>query len=445
MSSDEPEEETIPLYKWVIGIGSLVLFIAAAVAFQGESTSSEKTIRVTRNIGGRAGFQKHFDAWKDTFERKNPGWTMELVDLGNQNGAEYYKARIATNDLPDIVMTWQLTNLLSDAGCLIPLPDSYYEKFGITLPTPYKGKRYTSQGGMQIQGLVINRKMWADVGITEPPATWDELFAGFDKLKAKGYNPLVFGGREWSAMQPLLFAIAIDAYDRDTSKPSWTILRNQGKVKFATDPTMRVVIKKMIELIDKYVTKGSSSDGYNDEQRAFYHGKGATWMMGCWIGGDIEADRYDIDLDYWPIPSLTGKPPTFLETSSMPSGWAITTTAAGPKEALAMSAMETFWDPAVFQLFLNGEYQFHIGNKFGVTKPKSDFPPAQKLADRMLERLQKYGCTRGFHLALDDMPPPIMMDNTFKAVMQEILVGTRDVDKLLKMLDDDWDNGLKGM
>jgi len=32
-----------------------------------------------------------------------------------------------------------------------------------------------------------------------------------------------------------------------------------------------------------------------------------------------------------------------------------------------------------------------------------------------------------------------------KAVMQEILAGTRDVDRLLKMLDDDWDSALKGM
>ena len=59
--------------------------------------------------------------------------------------------------------------------------------------------------------------------------------------------------------------------------------------------------------------------------------------------------------------------------------------------------------------------------------------------------VDEYGTTPGFHIALDDMPPPIFFSNTMKAVMQEILAGTRDVDKLLKMLDDDWDSALKGM
>jgi len=434
--------------KVFIGVGVLAVLGVAVWAFRSEGDSAaERTIRVTRNIGGRAGFKRHFDAWQSAFERKNPGWKMELIDLGNANGAEYYKSRIATGDLPDVVMTWQLTNLLADGGHLVPLPDSYYERIGIPLPAPYKGKRYTSQGGMQIQGLLINKKMWAGIGVTEPPGTWDELLAGFDKLKAKGCKPLVYGGREWSAFEPLFYAIATNVYEREPGpgKPSWTILRNQGKVRFAADPAMRLVLEKMIQLLDKYVDKGAASDGYNEEQKLFYGGQGATWMMGCWIGGDIDANKVDLDLDYWPIPSMTGKPPLFVETSGMPSGWAITTSAAGPKLEKAMSVLETFWDPDVFQLFLNGEYQFNVSSRSGVKQPKSDWPPAQRLADTMLARLARYGSTRGFHIALDDMPPPIMMDNTFKAVMQEILAGTRDVDKLLKMLDDDWDSGLKGM
>jgi len=132
---------------------------------------SAKTIRVTRNIGGRAGFRLHFEAWKAAFERDNPGWKMQLIDLGNAEGEQYYKSRIATGDLPEVVMTWQLTNFLSDGGNLVPLPDEYYHQYGIPLPPPYKGKRYTSQAGIQIQGMAINKKMWNDAGITTPPAT----------------------------------------------------------------------------------------------------------------------------------------------------------------------------------------------------------------------------------------------------------------------------------
>ena len=80
--------------------------------------------------------------------------------------------------------------------------------------------------------------------------------------------------------------------------------------------------------------------------------------------------------------------------------------AAGPKLAKAMAALETFYDPHVFQLFLDGECQFSNA-KAGPTGPKSHWPPAQKLFDRMAARMAEYGTSPGCHLALDDMPPPI--------------------------------------
>jgi len=54
-----------------------------------------------------------------------------------------------------------------------------------------------------------------------------------------------------------------------------------------------------------------------------------------------------------------------------------------------------------------------------------------------------YGTTPGFHIALDDFPPQNFMV-TLGAVCQEILAGNRDMDKLLKIIDDEWDAGRKG-
>ena len=108
-----------------LGCALLLLTLSAGLGCGGGQESS-KVIRVTRNIGGREGFRRHFDAWKAAFEKKNPGWIMELIDLGNMEGAEYYKSRIATGDLPEVVMTWEMSNFLADGGHLVPLPDSYY-------------------------------------------------------------------------------------------------------------------------------------------------------------------------------------------------------------------------------------------------------------------------------------------------------------------------------
>ena len=408
---------------------------------------SEKVIRVTRNIGGREGFRLHWEAWKAAFEKQNAGWKLELIDLGNGDGAEYYKSRIATGDLPDIIQLWGMTKFLADGGNLQPLPASYYEKFGADLPTPYKGKCYATMGGLQLCGIAVNKKMWSDVGITEPPATWDEFVDGLRKLKAKGYKPLTYGGREWSAAWPLYVDLQMNLYDRkpDLSKPSWNQLRDQNKVHYATDPTARRIMENMVSLLDEFAEKGDASDGYNEEQRKFYSGRTATWIMGCWIGGDLESNKVDFEIDYWPFPPLTkDRAPAFVTSTGVQSGWAITAGVKGARFDKALAALEAFYDADVYQLFLNGEGQLALAKKVPVAGPKSAWAPAQKFYDNMTSRWARYAGTTGSDISLDDMPPPPMM-MTMSRVMQEIFAGNRDIDKLLKMLDDDWDSARKGM
>lgn len=424
-----------------------VLGMVACAGCSKSNTEGDKVIRVTRNIGGREGFRLHWEAWKAAFENKNPGWKMELIDLGNGDGAEYYKSRIATGDLADVVQLWGLTKFLADGGNLQPLPDSYYEKVGVDLPTPYKGKRYATMGGLQLQGIAVNKKMWSDIGITEPPATWDEFVDGLKKLKEKGYKPLAYGGREWSAAWPLFESLNINLYEykADPSKPSWNQLRDQKKVSYAGDPTVRKIMENMIALLDTFTAKGDASDGYNEEQRKFYGGETATWIMGCWIGGDLENNKVDFEIDYWPFPPLTtNRSPAFVGSFGMQSGWAVTTHAKGEKYEKAMAVMEAFYAPESYQTFLNGEAQLATATKVAVSGPKSGWAQAQKFYDNMKTRHEHYPCAQGADISLEDMPPTLMV-MTMSRVMQEILAGNRDVDKLLKMLDDDWDSARKGM
>lgn len=421
--------------------------VALALVGCGRSPESEKVIRVTRNIGGREGFRLHWEAWKGAFERQNPGWRMELIDLGNSDGAAYYKARIATGDLPDVVMTWLLTGYLADGGNLQTLPDAFYEKFGVKPPPLYKGKRYACMCGRQIQGIAVNKAMWSEIGITEPPETWADLMDGLRKLKEKGRKPLVYGGREWSAFPPLSYSIQVNLYDPHPApgSVSWTKRRDQKSVAFATDPTARLILENMIRLVENFTDKGAASDGYNEEQRQFYGGKGATWIMGCWIGGDLEPNRVDFEIDYWPFPPLAReRKPAFIDGSELQCGWAVTTAAQGEKRDKAIAVLEAYYDPAVYQLWLNGEAQFSTAAKVPVKGPKSEWAPAQKFYDNMAARLEAAGSTPGYNLSLEDMPP-LLMESTYARVMQEILAGNRDVDKLLKMMDDDWDSARKGM
>ncbi|MBL7133826.1 MAG: extracellular solute-binding protein [Phycisphaerae bacterium] len=421
--------------------------LAAAIGCQSKQ-EDQQVIRVVRNIGGREGFRLHWEAWKAAFERDNPGWSLELINVGDNNGSAFYQTRIATNDLPEVIQTWAMTEYLADNGHLVPLPDEYYEKFGVALPPAYKGKRYATVGGLQVMGMAVNRKMWASIGVTEPPATWEAFLDALAKLKAAGHKPLTYGAREWPAAVPLGMAIHTNLYDYrgevyDESKPSWTRRRNAGEVRFATDPVAMKIMRNMIQLLATYADKGVLSDGYSESQSEFYQGKTATWLMGCWIGGDLQANKVPIEIEYWPIPSMTGRKPIFITGSFLQSGWAMTTTAKGPKRAKALAALEALYDPKVYQLWLNAEAQLATAkNVPPVTGPQSDWPASKAFYANMAGNIDKHGVTRGAMVDLDDQPP-LSMEDSYMRVMQDILTGERDVGKLLGKLDAAWESGRK--
>ena len=422
--------------------------IAGSLGWSGcdAKKGDSKTIRVVRNVGSRESFRLHWEAWKAAFERDNPGWKAELVNLGNTKASEFYQARIATGDLPEVIQTWTLTNHLADNGHLVALPDDYYTKFGLPLPSAHKGARYASMGGLQLLGLAVNRKMWRDVGITAPPSSWKELLDGFAKLEAAGLKPLTYGAKDWAGAYPLMLAIHTNLYARrgaevETDSSSWTRRRDAGQVKFATDPVARKIVRNMIDLLEKYAGEGVLSDGYGESKSEFYRGKSATWLMGCWIGGDLEPNKVDFEVEYWPFPSMTGGEPVFVTGSFLQTGWAVTTSAAGPKREKAVAVLEALYDPEVYQAWLNAEAMLATAKKVeGVSGPRSEWPASRFFCENMAAKLERYGITRGAFIALDDQPPSVLAE-TCKQVMQSILIGERDVTKLLGVLDREWDLG----
>jgi ABC-type glycerol-3-phosphate transport system substrate-binding protein len=365
---------------------------------------------------------------------------MEIIDLGNSDASESYKAKIASDDLPEIVQTWSFTPLLADGGYLVPIRDGFYDKYGITKPAPYKGKWYTSQSGTQIMGIAVNRDLCAKAGVTQPPATWGELTADLDKIKAAGIQPIAYGGKEWSAGQFLGYLLQMSLYSKPEN-PSWTKRRDSGAITFANDPNAKACIQAAIDFLTKYAQKGALSDGYNEEQRDFYGGKAAMWLMGCWIGGDIEPNKVAFNVDYWPIPSLNSGPPKFL-ACNLQNGWAVTTKAKGEALNKSFAVLDAFYQPDVYQLFVNAEAMFPQASKVAVSGPKSDWKPAQHLYDSMAANFKKYGGITGELIALDDQWPD-SFGGTLTRVAQEILSGNTDQQKLLQMMDDDWDSARK--
>ncbi len=429
-------------------MAAFLLVGAASVALTtgcGDGQQETHVVRVVRNVGSRQGFRMHWEAWKAAFERDNPGWKMKLINAGDTQVKQYYMQRIAGNDLPPVIQTWNLTRFLADNGHLIPLSDGYYEKFGMPLPTSHKGKRYATMGSVQLQGVAVNRKLWQEIGVTEPPATWEAFIAALRKIKAKGHKPMTYGALDWCAAVPLQYGLYANLYayradKADLGTPSWTQRRDEGKTRFASDPVARQILQNLIQLLTEFAGDAALSDGYDEAKSEFYQGETGCWLMGCWIGGDLEPNKVDFEIDYWPLPSMVGRKPIFLTGSYLQTGWAVTRTATGPLTEKAFAVLDALYDPAVYQTWLNAESMIPTASKVpGVTGPQSDWPAARHFYDSMLASYKTYGVTRGAAITMADQPP-VGLETTFKEVMQEILTGKRDAAALLKRLDNAWDS-----
>ncbi|GAB6902327.1 extracellular solute-binding protein [Kineosporia succinea] len=74
---------------------------------------------------------------------------------------------------------------------------------GLEEPATVDGSLYAVPGFAGARAVVYNKKIWADAGVTEVPATYDELTAALDKVKAANtasdFSAFYLPGQYWAA------------------------------------------------------------------------------------------------------------------------------------------------------------------------------------------------------------------------------------------------------
>lgn len=147
------------------------------------------------------------------FEAQNPGWkiTTSLLPFDNGANAAQLEAAFASHNTPDMMNLYsgQFTNayakvlrpLTSDVaatpGMYASIPESVWNiectnyqcngGHGTILGIPWNSGAYY---------LFYNKALLAKGGITQPPATYTELFADCAKLRAAGVLPVSMGASD---------------------------------------------------------------------------------------------------------------------------------------------------------------------------------------------------------------------------------------------------------
>ncbi|MFD9749423.1 ABC transporter substrate-binding protein [[Kitasatospora] papulosa] len=223
-------------------------------------------------------------------------------------------------DVLNIGNTWSAS--LQSTGALLPWDDENFEAIGgrdrfIDSAVASAGKEGEPPAAVPLYSLLYalyyNKKMFADAGITAPPATWDQLVEDGRKLSKDGKWALGAEGSNLSNNIHQTFVLGqqhgADFFDE------------QGKADFTSDGAVAAV-KQYVDFMakDKIIAPGNAEYAQNQSLTDF--AKGRTAMV-LWQAAATTFAAQGMKPEDWgvaPVPVPAGAPGAGKQTNSMVAG-----------------------------------------------------------------------------------------------------------------------------
>lgn len=281
--------------------------------------SSDGSVEMTFWHNSTTGDGKAY--WESTvadFEKANPGVTIKIQAIQNEDMDGKLQTALNSGDAPDIFMArgggkladvveagqaMDLTSAITDET-KSALGDAAISAFSID------GKVYGMPMSVLPGGIYYSKDLFAQAGITETPTTVEELSAAVDKLKAAGIQPIALGAKDaWPAAHWYYFfalrecsqdTMAQAAKDMSFDDECWTQAGEDLQDFAATEP-----------FNEGFLTT-SAQQGAGSSAGLLANHQAAMELMGAWEPGVVASLTPDekplADLGWFPFPSTdTGK------------------------------------------------------------------------------------------------------------------------------------------
>jgi raffinose/stachyose/melibiose transport system substrate-binding protein len=261
-----------------------------------------------------------FAAVEQEFEAANPGIDVVIEPRGTDEHKDALRVAAGTAEEPDIYFMWAGLGLggeFVNLGIAAPLDEEYAtrdwnERF--TAPSLAKTWYGENQYGVPYtnHGMILHyrKDAFEQAGITEEPATYEELLAANDKLLAAGIQPIAFGGREgWHLMRltDSLLETMCGAETHDALKfleASW-----------AEEPCATEAFNELARWNEMgYLGEDFMGIGFQDANLQVFTGDAAMMLEGDWMAQQIaEAGENTDDYGIFPFPTGTDRLYFFAE------------------------------------------------------------------------------------------------------------------------------------
>lgn len=193
-------------------MGAAAIAAVGALALSGCTASDpqeggDTTMTLWHNSTTGAGVE----FWEQTvadFEEANPGVTIEIQSIQNEDLDGKLQTALNSGDAPDIFLQRGGGKMAAmvKAGQLKDLTDAITGDAKEEISeaaysaNSLEGKIYAMPVAVLPGGLFYSQDLFDQAGITENPATLDELEAATEKLKAAGIEPIALGAKDaWPA------------------------------------------------------------------------------------------------------------------------------------------------------------------------------------------------------------------------------------------------------
>lgn len=297
----------------------------------------------------------------NSFEKDNPGIKIEKVLMTGDSRPQFLKTMLAAGNFPDIVI--DPVEMAKIENVFAEVPEELLQKFEDgTVPTFDEKKTLIPASKSYRAQTFYNKAQFKEAGIEKMPETWEEFIATSDKLKAKGFTPLITAGSgsdQWATAA--MYFVAVPNSEIINKYPNFNEDLLSGKVKW-TDSVVADSLQKFQDLNQQgYFHKGSMSFSYTQACSEFTSGNASMMIDGVWKCVDIDnSSEYSAeDFGSFAIPT-----PTNLKTYCASNQyWAVSKECKNKEAAFKFCEYVLGGNPEIYKYLLQADGNFSVSKE----------------------------------------------------------------------------------
>jgi raffinose/stachyose/melibiose transport system substrate-binding protein len=299
----------------VLVLGALGLSACSPDGSGDSSSGGDVTMSLWHNSSTGPG-QEFWDKTVADFEADNPGVTIKIQAIQNEDLDGKLQTALNSGDAPDIFLQRGGGKMAAmvKAGQLMDITDGLSDQVKSEIPegsfiaNSLDDKVYAMPVAVLPGGLFYSQDLFTAAGITETPTTMDDLDVAVEKLKGTGVAPIALGAKDaWPAAHWYYFFalrecspdVLAEAADTMTFTDDCWIRAGEDLQKFAdTEPFNQ-----------GFLTTAAQQGAGSSAGLVANHQAGME-LMGAWNPGVIASLTPDAqplaDLAWFPFPEIDG-------------------------------------------------------------------------------------------------------------------------------------------